>query len=644
MNKTKIVSVLALLMQMSFVSCGPTTVSSSSEMPTTSSSVSSEDAIDLSAYYDGYYSNIKSWSNGEDLKEQLHQLISSNINYQKYSGNWAVNTAADVTQTNLDMIDQVYSGDDILIEQNVGSITGGWNREHAFCQSLMGHYVSSSTKKIDLSEVAYQVSSVEIKDGQFYTTYTNGWAGYNTSFETNLGTLSTNGDLIYLGEKDVHDVSLSTIQITDSTLTITEDEVPTSYTIISVQYKYSSEGNGGVASDFHNLFASSNNGNTSRGNKNLGEAGDASGKDYASTSDVFEPGDEDKGRLARALLYMDTCYGDSINLQESLSTIDQIHATGKGAHGNKSTIISWADTYEVNYQEYQHTSVVAKLQGNRNPYVDFPEFIDYVYGSKKTQAGTINDVISSSTQNVLHTNEKNYKNLAFSNGIYEYEVGDSFSSADFKFFNTYTDFSKEEIADRSDISFSIPENYVFTTDDIGTKTVTIARGEEKISYQITVKEYDESKDYEYQYLATTTEFDAKKTTASLEGVDFNVSYTSATSTVKTQKDKLKGVQFGSANNPISNLVIESVNDFVIDSKSSISKINIKASAASKSEATFEVYVGETLVGTYVYGYTSTAYLENDFVCSEPLQGKLKIVVKNDNAKAFYIYSISVDLV
>jgi hypothetical protein len=646
MSKIKKISILTLLIMMPLTSCGPnnSTSDTTSEYSTSISTSENDSSInsDASSYYDGYYNSIKSWNNGADLKNQLQNLISSNINYQKYSANWTVNSLADVSQNNLDMMDQVYSDEDILIEYNAGYLPTGWNREHAFCQSLMGHYVSSSTKKIEVGST-YLLASVEIKDGQFYTTYTNGWKGYNYSFETSAGTLIIDEDVIKLDGKEVFDATLATFSVSNSSLTITQEEVSTTYTVISVQYKFASEGDGGVASDFHNLFAAASSGNSARGNKNFGSVGGTTYSGYSATTDLFEPGNEDKGRLSRAILYMDTCYGDNIELQEELATIQQVNATNIGVHGNASTIISWADSYDVTYQEYQHSQVVSNFQGNRNPYVDFPEFIDYVYGDKKDQAGTINDVLESSTQNVLHTTEKKYKNLAMSNGTYNYEVGEAFTTSDIKLYNTYTDFTKEEITDKTGIDFSIPEDYIFTDEDVGERIVTITKGKETISYKLTISERDDSQDFEFQYQATTTEFDGQKQTAKLNGIDFNIAYTGTTSTIKTSSNNLKGVQFGSKNYPISQLVIESANELVVDGKETISKINIKASAASQASISISVYVGETLVGTKTYGYTTEGYIDNNFEASEPLKGQLKIVVTNTYSKAFYIYSIAVDL-
>ena len=666
--KTKLLIITAMLGISTLASCSPTGTSvnpaSSSEQTSSfssgesSSEASSEEEIinyskDINDYYGGYYSSISSWTNGVDLKNQLHALISKNIKKQKYSGNWEVNTVADVSQYNFDMVDQVYSSKDIPTYFTAGYGTGGWNREHAFCQSLMGHYVSSYSvtgtnknhKKITLNAI-YQLSSVSIRGTRFYAIYKNGFEGYCDGFENDSEIVYIDKGNVYVYTKSskssVNFGTLSSLEISysSSVITFKVGSETKEFTPTIVDYNYSSEGDGGVASDFHNLFASEMTGNTSRGNLNFGEAGDAT-TNYVKGDKNFEPADEDKGRLARAILYMDTCY-DDLSIQEEYAEMNQVTATNKGAFGNASTIISWADSFEVNYQEYQHTQRVYEYQTNRNPYVDFPELIDYVYGNKKDKAGTIQDILKSSTQNKLHTAEKNYKNFAFSNAIYEYQVGDKFTTSTIKLFDTYTDLSKQEVTDRSEFNFSIPEDYEFTASDIGTKTVTITRGEETYSYSIEVKEYDVSQNYEYQYTAVETDFAINAESCILNGVKFNLTYDNFK---YLSSNKTKGVQIGKAKELTKEFTLESESDFTFDNKNKIANVRFSGTPGSGTTINVSIYIGDTLVSTKKLDYDKDNLVQNlDFALSTPASGKLKIVIDNDTNKAFFIHDISVDLV
>ena len=83
--------------------------SSSQSSKETSSSSEEEKEYDPSKYYDGYYSSIVSWENGDDLKQQLHSLISGEgyaaIPYVKSStANWQSNALADQSLNDFDFV------------------------------------------------------------------------------------------------------------------------------------------------------------------------------------------------------------------------------------------------------------------------------------------------------------------------------------------------------------------------------------------------------------------------------------------------------------------------------------------------------------------------------------------------------------
>jgi endonuclease I len=103
-------------------------------------------------------------------------------------------------------------------------------------------------------------------------------------------------------------------------------------------------------------------------------------------SRLVEPRDEDKGRIARAILYMETRY-DSSNSTGNFILSD-IPNSGNNRMGKLSTLIKWnrefpPDEYERrrNHLIYEGVRVgnVVAFQGNRNPYVDHPELVDAVH-------------------------------------------------------------------------------------------------------------------------------------------------------------------------------------------------------------------------------------------------------------------------
>ena len=98
---------------------------------------------------------------------------------------------------------------------------------------------------------------------------------------------------------------------------------------------------------------------------------------------VFEPNDEIKGDLARIYFYMVTCYEDK--------------ATGWGHSVFSSSkypgftdwyltmLLRWSKQDPIDEVERTRNLAVWDVQGNRNPFVDYPGLEEYVWGSKKEQ-------------------------------------------------------------------------------------------------------------------------------------------------------------------------------------------------------------------------------------------------------------------
>lgn len=114
-------------------------------------------------------------------------------------------------------------------------------------------------------------------------------------------------------------------------------------------------------SDLFNLRPANPSINSSRGN--LAYV-DGSGT-YGRVGSGWFPGEEDKGDIARAVFYMNTRWGLSIN-----SNI-----------GNLNTFLKWHAQDPVDEFERHRNEVIYSYQKNRNPYVDYPELVDKVYGS-----------------------------------------------------------------------------------------------------------------------------------------------------------------------------------------------------------------------------------------------------------------------
>lgn len=120
------------------------------------------------------------------------------------------------------------------------------------------------------------------------------------------------------------------------------------------------------ATDIHNLKPADPGENASRSN------------DYFSTvsgADFYEPRDEVKGDVARILFYMTTMYFDLTLNDDELST------TNSKTMGMLSMLIEWNELDPVDDFERNRNEVLYSYQGNRNPFIDYPEFVNLIWGT-----------------------------------------------------------------------------------------------------------------------------------------------------------------------------------------------------------------------------------------------------------------------
>jgi hypothetical protein len=130
----------------------------------------------------------------------------------------------------------------------------------------------------------------------------------------------------------------------------------------------------------------------------------------------------------------------------------------------------------------------------------------------------------------------------------------------------------------------------------------------------------------YSYTFTAKTFSANGTKALN-----NVNWTITGDGGYWNYDGTKGQQLGSGNNPYKSLTVSS------DSFSNVSKIKINTSGAKSINATCDVYVGDTKVGTIKL---TTAATEYSFDVTD-ISGEVKFVYTQSSSKAIYIKSIDI---
>ena len=121
--------------------------------------------------------------------------------------------------------------------------------------------------------------------------------------------------------------------------------------------------------DMHHLFPTDSQLNSTRGNYQFGEVtrdlqpikcGTARFGTSADGRTVFQPPENHRGNAARAIFYFSLRYELSISPKE------------------EQTLRKWALEDPVDEDEAQRNSEIYKLQGNRNPFVDFPDLFERI--------------------------------------------------------------------------------------------------------------------------------------------------------------------------------------------------------------------------------------------------------------------------
>ncbi|WP_024597045.1 MULTISPECIES: endonuclease [unclassified Pseudoalteromonas] len=148
-------------------------------------------------------------------------------------------------------------------------------------------------------------------------------------------------------------------------------------------------------SDVHHIYATDGYVNSKRSNFPFGEVASASftstngsklgsaasSLNYSGT--VFEPIDEFKGDFARAYFYMATRYENVIGAWQTKTTSSNAVLNGSSNQVFESWVVAmllnWHNSDPVSQMELDRNQAAFEFQGNRNPYIDHPEFVEMIW-------------------------------------------------------------------------------------------------------------------------------------------------------------------------------------------------------------------------------------------------------------------------
>ncbi|MCM1517683.1 MAG: endonuclease [Pseudoflavonifractor sp.] len=125
-------------------------------------------------------------------------------------------------------------------------------------------------------------------------------------------------------------------------------------------------------------------GGTRLSSKALGRLGSSTFPGYSGT--VFEPDDQYKGDFARTYFYMAACYNDKIAGWSSPMLAGNNYPCYNSWAVN--LLLKWHRQDPVSKKETDRNDAVYSYQNNRNPFIDHPELVEYIWGDRQTSGWT----------------------------------------------------------------------------------------------------------------------------------------------------------------------------------------------------------------------------------------------------------------
>lgn len=153
--------------------------------------------------------------------------------------------------------------------------------------------------------------------------------------------------------------------------------------------------------------------------KNGSKLGNSVSSGYSGT--VFEPIDEFKGDVARMIFYFVTRY------QSKLSTFSSGNMLGSSTFPGLQTwelnvLLAWHNQDPVSQAEINRNNASYTFQGNRNPFIDHPNYVNLIWGSGSTGGGgttnppTTTGCANETFENIPTASSASYLTRTWNNG------------------------------------------------------------------------------------------------------------------------------------------------------------------------------------------------------------------------------------
>ena len=138
--------------------------------------------------------------------------------------------------------------------------------------------------------------------------------------------------------------------------------------------------------DVHNLKPCDRSVNSSRGTKDFDFGGNQHSEalDCLTDSDSWEPPDYVKGDIARILFYMVVRYDPGVDHENNTFDLELVDYTTPNNTepilGKLSSLLDWHLSDPVDDFEINRNQIIFGFQENRNPFIDHPNLVNYLWG------------------------------------------------------------------------------------------------------------------------------------------------------------------------------------------------------------------------------------------------------------------------
>ena len=350
---------------------------------------------------------------------------------------------------------------------------------------------------------------------------------------------------------------------------------------------------------------------------------------------VFEPQDSDKGDIARSIFYMAARYnylakdGDTISTNNpNLELVNYIPSGGSststqsttGKMGILSDLLEWNRLDPVDEFEIKRNNLLyVNYTNNRNPFIDFPQWADIIWGSESGTANPSTDPISKKDVDPVPVTGVSLDKEQISVSV----EGKQTLVATVSPLNAT---NKSVTWKSSNSSIATVSNGVVTGVSEGTCTITVTTNdggfEKTCSVTVTKKIDPTGQEYKLSFKTNTSDGSTDLTTSTISGqITENTLSNSFTTLTKIYSGK-SGIKMGSSK--ASGTISFNLKD---DAKQSTFKLEIKSIKYETEACTVTTKINGKSVGTFSAGDTfSYVYSEASPGTSISLESNKRVYI------------------